>query len=56
MHDLTFDEIDAVSGGVIPVVVGVVAVGIVAAVAFGVGVYNGYQDEKLKAKASMSTR
>jgi lactobin A/cerein 7B family class IIb bacteriocin len=56
MHELTFDEVDVVSGGIVPVVIGIVAVGVVAAVAIGVGVYNGYQDEKLKAKVSASAR
>lgn len=56
MYDLTFDEIDAVSGGIVPVGVLAGAVVIVAAVALGVGVRNGYQDEKLKANVKMVAR
>lgn len=45
MQELTFDEVESVSGGI---GAAVVVVGAIAAVAFGIGVYNGYQEEKAK--------
>jgi lactobin A/cerein 7B family class IIb bacteriocin len=46
MQELSQNELDAVEGGIAPIIVvgGVVAVALVCAI--GVGIYNGYQDAK----------
>lgn len=47
MQELTMQELDEVSGGIVWVAVGVAAI---AVVGFGIGVYNGYKNAENAAK------
>jgi lactobin A/cerein 7B family class IIb bacteriocin len=44
MEELKLEEIDCVSGGIVPLVGAAAALGL--AIALGIGIYNGYQEAK----------